>query len=298
MNCATPAATSEPKTIHGTAVTSNLLHPKTVDATVDASSTMDSTRQSGASASNGTDATGNVSTASELEANDAAAVVPTTIELKFERFPKLPPELRIKIWKLVSEPRIVMVRFDPDGRKHRHKFAASFPAILHACCESRHEGLKMYQRAFDSKWALNGVYFNFKKDTLCPDSWAYHSQLDFFVKKLKPSDLDQVESIVLRPRLFYLASKYPSLKEVIYMEYSGHTHNHMSTCSTGRGSFHSVEEFVEFNSENVFLCRYLERTRNEFTKFKKAIEGGHGARVAIRYGIMCTKGIPMAETYL
>jgi hypothetical protein len=59
-----------------------------------------------------------------------------------------------------------------------------------------------------------------------------------------------------------------------------------------------VEEFVEFNSENVFLCRYLERTRNEFTKFKKAIEGGHGARVAIRYGIMCTKGIPMAETYL
>ena len=230
MNCATPAATSEPKTIHGTAVTSNLLHPKTVDATVDASSTMDSTRQSGASASNGTDATGNVSTASELEANDAAAVVPTTIEPKFERFPKLPPELRIKIWKLVPEPRIVMVRFDRDGRKHRHKFAASFPVILHACRESGREGLKMYQRAFDSKRALNGVYFNFKKNTLCPDFWAYHSQLDFFVKKLRPSDLDQVESIVettailfcvqisktQRSDLYGILWSYPQLYEYLF----------------------------------------------------------------------------------
>jgi hypothetical protein len=59
-----------------------------------------------------------------------------------------------------------------------------------------------------------------------------------------------------------------------------------------------VEEFVEFNSENDFLCRCLERSRNEFTDFKKAFEGGHGGRVAIRYGIMCTKGIPKAETYL
>jgi hypothetical protein len=175
-------------------------------------------------------------------------------------------------WKLVPEPRIVMVRFDRDGRKHHHKFAASFPVILHACRESRHEGLKMYQRAFDSKRALNGVYFNFKKNTLCPDFWAYHSQLDFFVKKLRPSDLDQVESIVLRPRLFYFASKYPRLKEMIYMEFFGHTHNYMSTCSTGRGSFHIVEEFLEFNSENDFLCRYLERTRNEFTSFKKTFE--------------------------
>jgi hypothetical protein len=121
---------------------------------------------------------------------------------------------------------------------------------------------------------LHGVYFNFKKNTLCPDFWAYHSQLDFFVKKLRPSDLDQVEMLppVLRPQLFYFASKYPRLKEVIYMEFFGHTHNYMSTCSTGRGSFHIVEEFVEFNSENDFLCRYLERTRNEFTNFKKTFE--------------------------
>jgi 2EXR family len=303
MNSAMTTAKSEPKTKNHTGSSPKLPNPE-LDAAFNSSTTMDSTKTSDLSEPNEIEATGNPSTTPETEANDLAAVVPVTIGLKFERFPKLPPELRIRVWKLVPEARIVVVRFDRDGRKHCHKFAASFPAILHACQESRHEGLKMYHRAFDSKWALNGVYFNFKTDTLCMLNWAYLSQKQFFIRKIKSNDLGQIESVALRAghASFGLAGtvyKFPALKEAIYMDVYGDSHEEMKSCSSAEGSLHSIKEVLESNSGNKGLCQWLQMSQMEFSGIKNAFEeSDQGYRVAIHHRIVCTRGVPRGEDFL
>jgi hypothetical protein len=44
-------------------------------------------------------------------------------EVTFELFAELPVELRLKIWKFVPAPRLVVVRFHEDRRKKTHNFS-------------------------------------------------------------------------------------------------------------------------------------------------------------------------------
>jgi hypothetical protein len=140
-------------------------------------------------ASNMTDPTSSTS-ASAVD----AAITPEE-QLKFELFPKLPPELRLKIWNLVPEPRVVDVIFKRDHRKNNYKFLATFPAILHVSQEARTEGLRRYQQVSKTKWALNGVFFDFETDILCFSGTANESQKNLFSRKFK--DLAKVRNFVV-----------------------------------------------------------------------------------------------------
>ena len=124
-----------------------------------------------------------------------SATVPAE-QPKFELFPKLPPELRLKIWNLIPESRVVEVIFKMDHRKNNYKFLATFPAILHVSMEARAEGLRRYTRVFHTKWALNGVFFDFEADILTFCSYAGESQKDLFLRKVKPAELAQVQIFV------------------------------------------------------------------------------------------------------
>ena len=266
--------------------------------------TMDSAMPTSTSEPSANNTIGSVASTSELKANDATATVPNPVEVKFEQFPTLPPELRLKIWKLVPESRIVLVRFHRDGRKHQCECAASVPTILHSCRESRHEGLKIYHKAFDSKWALNSVYFNYKTDTLCMSSGAYPNQKQFFLRKIKASELNRIESVALKPGFASFGAsgtvhKFPGLKEVIYMEFNGYYHIRMKSCSSTEGSFHTIEELLTFNMENPNVCYWLREGRKEFSAVKKQFEDGPlGATITIRHRYLCTEGIPGAQRYL
>jgi hypothetical protein len=115
-------------------------------------------------------------------------------EPKFECFPKLPLELRLKIWKaLCFIPRNVGLWAKPLGAddfwndfgelERLFKFVTNLgaPAILHTCREAREEGLKYCTLAFgDDRWghvpALAAhvhfpldpkFYFNFDIDVPC-----------------------------------------------------------------------------------------------------------------------------------
>jgi hypothetical protein len=60
----------------------------------------------------------------------------------FTLFPKLPPEIRFKIWQCaISVPRIIEPAFD----KHWHFKKTHPPPLLSSCAESRRECLKAYE---------------------------------------------------------------------------------------------------------------------------------------------------------
>jgi hypothetical protein len=64
---------------------------------------------------------------------------------EFELFPKLPLELRRKVWKMaLPGPRVIEVKFVVDGRKNNHRFCAKIPVLLHVSQESRTEAMREY----------------------------------------------------------------------------------------------------------------------------------------------------------
>jgi hypothetical protein len=71
-------------------------------------------------------------------------------QLSFSKFTNLPVELRVRIWAFAQEPpRIIELRTWKSSQELRPlKISAgphSVPSILHACRESRAEGLRIYQ---------------------------------------------------------------------------------------------------------------------------------------------------------
>lgn len=72
----------------------------------------------------------------------------------FHPFPRLPTELRLQIWEMTVEPRIVDVRVDheaypyavPSAPKRWLASTTPVPAVLHTCSEARNHGL--YKRVF------------------------------------------------------------------------------------------------------------------------------------------------------
>jgi hypothetical protein len=94
---------------------------------------------------------------------------------RFTLFPKLPLELRLKIWAYTMEPRIVTIysqRLYDEANGSRTSRAMWWnspdpvPTILHICHKSREEALKYYQRLFKPSDRQAIIYFNFSKDTL------------------------------------------------------------------------------------------------------------------------------------
>lgn len=90
-----------------------------------------------------------------------------TSDLSFPQFPKLPPELRLKVWKLASfHTRNIPVNVhhqaipgrDNYGRT-TYKFTSSClpPAILHCTQESRNEALKSYTLSFGKSWMFSAI---------------------------------------------------------------------------------------------------------------------------------------------
>lgn len=134
--------------------------------------------------------------------NDAAS---------FELFPKLPTEIRLKIWKLaLPGPRIVKVRpcsvkfmeelAAGDMTKHTFVSPTKAPSILFVCGESRKEAMKTYQLSFGSEHhnIPSTVYFNFDLDMLYfPCDYGKELHLKEFVwGRAKPLDDEQETKIV------------------------------------------------------------------------------------------------------
>jgi hypothetical protein len=90
----------------------------------------------------------------------------------FPQFPRLPQEIRLKIWDMVTdEPRAVIIhsRLGPGGGI---RSPTPVPSALHVCLESREVALKKYELTFSARDArldsnyLARIWFNFDKDVV------------------------------------------------------------------------------------------------------------------------------------
>jgi hypothetical protein len=101
----------------------------------------------------------------------------------FTYFPKLPAEIRLKIWKAALPGRRIIriyLKIEPrqphiDGQKKKPQVsrfvAAQLPPVgLRVCRESRIEALKEYQTGFPTKTSPGQTYVNYNLDTFVLDT--------------------------------------------------------------------------------------------------------------------------------
>ncbi|KAM0331640.1 hypothetical protein ACHAQA_003319 [Verticillium albo-atrum] len=80
----------------------------------------------------------------------------------FHLFPRLPAELRLRIWELAVQPRLLVLKYAPDSTIFISPTPP--PAITHACGESRNLG--PYRKAFTTNGTCRYAWANFDFDTI------------------------------------------------------------------------------------------------------------------------------------
>ncbi|KAK7415823.1 hypothetical protein QQX98_005605 [Neonectria punicea] len=138
----------------------------------------------------------------------AAATTVTPTLTAFPQFVMLPPELRLRIWSCLIQPRIIIAcclqcderlpqrRQELDSRTH----CDAAPVLLHVNRESRYLALQHYELSFS--WRISKllsdtpvsrparVWFNFALDTIylrgeleAYDSYGFNSPMVYFMRR-------------------------------------------------------------------------------------------------------------------
>ena len=222
-------------------------------------------------------------TSDYCEKSSAVSVSEKTIESVgcFTCFPRLPAEIRLKIWKnALPGPRIIRMELKhgvqvplKEGEKKKPKVtrfisSRSRPVGLHVYRESRIEALKEYELAFPTKTSPAQTYINFAIDTLVLDkipSYFPHTSMKALMdentltsKKKKPVVLHHEfsklrflvieEQFLWNPRLL-TSSNFPSLVTINIIRYSKSDPYFLP-------AFHDLEECEGPNLQsNPYLAR-------------------------------------------
>lgn len=156
----------------------------------------------------------------------------------FERFPDLPKELQLMIWKAVTaayDPVYVVIEADntPSNHELRLRSSACVPPVLQVCQDSRRIALGTYQLAFR---AVDGrpQYFDFNRDILHINSqvfvaWMWDAWIASHQTVLE--DLHQIQYLALytdreNTRSFVnlrQLERFPSLRHLQYGEFDSQT---------------------------------------------------------------------------
>ena len=150
-------------------------------------------------------------------------------------FPLLPPELRLKIWKLsLPSTRLVSIRCGADlslpcddaccDAEGARPVEVSFtgctstvppPSSLHACSESRAEALKVYSGAFGFGRRRGHIMFNPDSDIVYfgprKGYMAAEAQLHTCMAMCDPAELACVRRVAISDALFWIDDTYRSL---------------------------------------------------------------------------------------
>ncbi|KZL83799.1 hypothetical protein CI238_08169 [Colletotrichum incanum] len=146
----------------------------------------------------------------------------------FHFFPRLPVELRLKIWNFnLPPPRVVPIRcgaksltFSPYAQSPKPSTSgctsyAAVPVNLHVCQESRHEALATYHLSFGMTRNPGQIFFDKAHDVLyfgARDGYmASEAQFLTVMALCDPADLANVRHLAINDSLFWVDGMYQSM---------------------------------------------------------------------------------------
>jgi len=186
----------------------------------------------------------------------------------FQLFSYLPTELRLQIWRLSSQPRVVEVRYSPSS--DRCLTPTPPPAILSVCHESRQEALfAVYVLTLGTKSHAPSIYFSPALDVLYLPRWGdlgyADTARDFgtfvhdtaqWVRRLA---IDHVKAEVRRPwetySKFCLMRNFPGLREAFLVIADGEE----------GGKDTGAIEFVDPRGNEEEILMLMENVRERFS---------------------------------
>jgi hypothetical protein len=146
---------------------------------------------------------------------------------KFHLFPRLPPELRRKIWRhALPSPRIMSIDFIQRPHQSIPQFEPNHPppVLLQVCHESREVALENYELAFEAQGPCGssqqaptggtpnpsprGFYFDFRTDTLCFTRETMPLRIVLFLEDMSPSEVARVRYLAVGTELPKDVMKY------------------------------------------------------------------------------------------
>lgn len=116
----------------------------------------------------------------------------------FSLFPKLPIELRLAIWRLSLEPRVVELRYSGAVFEQGCEYSESYniPTALITCKESRSAVIASYPLCFGSTFHPEATRFNFEIDTLYLN-YSLKNHIDHFFDLLKDRELKGIKFLAI-----------------------------------------------------------------------------------------------------
>lgn len=202
----------------------------------------------------------------------------------FTLFAHLPTELRLEIWKLTAQPRVVEVRYLPSS--DRCVTTTPAPPLLQVCRESRSEALHsgVYVRAFGTKSHAPSIYFSPALDVLYLPRWGHlgyaDTARDFGTFVLSTAQhvhslaIDHVKPEVRRPwetySKFCLMRNFPRLREAFLVLADGTQTASSDLDDCGEGSQRGDSdwgqiEFVDPRGNQQEIMRLMENVRESFS---------------------------------
>ncbi|TVY39316.1 hypothetical protein LOCC1_G005895 [Lachnellula occidentalis] len=124
----------------------------------------------------------------------------------FAAFPRLPIELRFKIWENASmATRTLELWYSFDNQ--RFSTFQPVPAVLHTCREARRAGNRMYSLSFGSAKSPPRTYFNPICDIIYFGLRVYDDEVDFMLRFFRRhadsfEDEDQIQRLALTEHLW------------------------------------------------------------------------------------------------
>lgn len=117
----------------------------------------------------------------------------------FTLFLKLPVEIRIIIWRLTLNSRVVEIEFT-ELRGFFTRVAT--PTALQVCRDSRRAVITFYPTCFGNIMYSPQIVFNFLLDTLYFDM-SFHSQVLHFLASLKETEVKRIQSIAADSEMWF-----------------------------------------------------------------------------------------------
>jgi hypothetical protein len=131
----------------------------------------------------------------------------------FLGFPRLPPELRIKIWRTaLPPPRLVTIEIDSQSSAPTLQVQAQQVGLLWVCHESRVEALKAYSRVICNNNRGTCIYINWAVDTVFLEEQCVTVGMDLTIGLIGPK-FRYIQSIAIKMQEWLLWDFQDFLRE-------------------------------------------------------------------------------------